>query len=84
MPHTTVKTREARPVDQLDVFGVPEAAQYMGLCERTVVELLRSGQLVGRRVGKPWKIHRDAIREYLMPKPPARAAAPEPTRMRRA
>jgi hypothetical protein len=47
----------------------------MGLNPRTVLNLLRAGDLVGRRVGKPWKIHADAIRDYLM-QPPDRAAAP--------
>lgn len=71
------------PVNQLDVFSVVQAAEYMGLHPRTVVELLRRGDLVGRRVGKPWKIHRDAIRDYLMCKPRERRRRLSPSRKRR-
>jgi excisionase family DNA binding protein len=63
------------PVTELRVLSVRQTAEYMGLHPRTVSELLRRGELVGRRVGKPWKVHVDAIRDYLMRKPLEREVA---------
>lgn len=82
-----VITKQA--VTDLDVFGIEECAQYMGVNPRTIYQLLRAGQLVGRRIGvrgKTWKIHRDAVRDYLMAprKPPLSEEAPGPARKRRA
>jgi len=58
--------RPVIPVYDLHVLDVRQTAAYMQITRQSVLNLLHSGELVGRRAGRPWKIHRDAIRDYLM------------------
>jgi len=57
-----------------EVYNVPQAAKYLGITTRTLYTILNDGQLRGRKAGRAWKIHRDALREYLMPPNPEAAA----------
>ena len=47
------------------LFTVAEAARYLRVHEQTVYSLLRSGRLKGVKVGREWRIHKEALDEYL-------------------
>jgi excisionase family DNA binding protein len=42
-------------------LGVAELATRLGFAESYVYELLRCGQLPGRRIGKYWRVRRSAL-----------------------
>lgn len=42
-------------------FGVPAAAELMGITEQAVRHKLRTGRLAGRREGRDWRIQRAEI-----------------------
>lgn len=48
-----------------DVLTPKEAAEKLKLNEKTVLQLLRSGELPGRHLGRQWRIPEDALMEYL-------------------
>ena len=48
-----------------DVMTVDDAAQYMQLDASTIRELLRNGQLPGKKVGRVWRLLKTEIDAYL-------------------
>ena len=42
-----------------------EVAARLRVSTDTVMRLLRTEQLRGEKVGRQWRIHEDAVREYL-------------------
>lgn len=50
---------------ETDVLTVPEAARYLRIHEQTVYQLLRSGRLAGRKVGRAWRIHVETLEAYV-------------------
>ena len=59
---------------------VSEVAERVGACERTVYRALRSGALVGERLGSRWRIRPAAVEAWLSrpadPSGPARPSGP--------
>lgn len=45
--------------------SVREASQMIGISERAVREWLKSGKLVGRRIGRNYAVDMDSIKEVL-------------------
>lgn len=48
-----------------EVMGVCELAEYLRISVHTVYRLAEQGRLPGRKVGKRWRFHRDAIIAWL-------------------
>lgn len=48
-----------------EVMGVCELAEYLRISVHTVYRLAEQGRLPGRKVGKRWRFHRDAIVAWL-------------------
>ena len=46
-------------------FSVSELSKRLGVSRRYVYQILRSGELHGRKVGKSWRVVPDSIRSYL-------------------
>lgn len=38
---------------------VSEVAQMLGLCERSVYDMLRAGRMAGKRFGRTWRVKRE-------------------------
>ncbi len=51
--------------DNSAVMGVRELADFLRLSVHTVYRLAEQGKLPGRKVGKHWRFHRDAIIAWL-------------------
>ncbi len=51
--------------DNAAVMGVRELADFLRLSVHTVYRLAEQGKLPGRKVGKHWRFHRDAIIAWL-------------------
>lgn len=50
---------------QPEVLTPVEVAEWFKVPVRTVLRLLRVGELKGVKVGKVWRIHRTSVEEYL-------------------
>jgi excisionase family DNA binding protein len=48
------------------IYDVPQLAEMLKVSEKAVRSYLISGRLRGRKVGKRWLVHEDAVREFLM------------------
>jgi excisionase family DNA binding protein len=48
-----------------EVMSVRELADFLRLSVHTVYRLAEQGKLPGRKVGKHWRFHRDAIVAWL-------------------
>lgn len=42
-----------------------ECAQYLNVSEKTVLKLLRSGALPSAKVGRQWRVSRQALESFL-------------------
>lgn len=51
--------------DPPDLLTCAEVADALRVSARTVVNLCREGNLRAYRVGKSWRIEREAVDEYL-------------------
>ena len=49
-----------------DILTVPEVAEVLSIGKNRVYELLESKALKGFRIGRVWKIPRDALQEYIL------------------
>jgi len=43
-----------------------DVARKLGISQKLVIRLIRSGKLPGFQVGRVWLIHRTKLEEYLM------------------
>jgi excisionase family DNA binding protein len=59
--------KEHPEVDATGPLGltVDQAALALQLHPKTIRGLLRSGELVGRKIGKVWRIHRSELERFL-------------------
>jgi excisionase family DNA binding protein len=57
-------SRPARAVEPI-AYDLREAATAMNLNSETVRRMLVSGELVGRKAGRGWRVSVDAIRAWL-------------------
>jgi excisionase family DNA binding protein len=61
----TVGRHEFRPAGAPDVLTAAEVADLLRTTEDAVLELARSGELPGRRLGGEWRFARAAVLEWL-------------------
>jgi excisionase family DNA binding protein len=60
------KTQKKNPeTATTEVMSVRELADFLRLSVHTVYRLAEQGKLPGRKVGKHWRFHRDAITAWL-------------------
>ncbi|MDW8104236.1 MAG: helix-turn-helix domain-containing protein [Armatimonadota bacterium] len=57
--------REFEKVAPPEVMGVQELADYLRISVHTVYRLAEQGRIPGRKVGKRWRFHREAIVGWL-------------------
>ena len=50
----------------MEIYDVPQLSEMLVVLEKAVRAYLITGQLKGRKVGKRWLVHEDAVREFLM------------------
>jgi len=55
--------------ERQEVLTAEEAARYLRVGERTLRRMLREGRLPGRKVGREWRIAREALDRYLKERP---------------
>lgn len=48
-----------------NVFTVKQVAQYLKVCERTVIRLIHDKKLKASKVGGSWRIQEKNIQKYL-------------------
>jgi excisionase family DNA binding protein len=77
----TLKSRQSThrnraPLDALRVYTPEEATAVLKVGRRTLLELLRTGQLPGRKVGGQWRIAEPALLTYLQGQYAAAALRP--------
>ena len=52
-------------LDQVDLLTVAEVAILMRVSRMTVYRLVNSGDLAAARVGRSFRVSREAVRDYL-------------------
>ncbi len=50
----------------MQIYDVPQLSEMLKVSKKAVRSYLISGHLKGRKVGKRWLFHEDAVREFLM------------------
>jgi excisionase family DNA binding protein len=50
----------------MQIYDVPQLSEMLKVSEKAVRSYLITGRLKGRKVGKRWLVHEDAVREFLM------------------
>ena len=50
----------------MQIYDVPQLSEMLKVSVKAVRSYLISGRLKGRKVGKRWLVHEDAVREFLM------------------
>ena len=55
-----------------DVMNIDDLAEYLKLPKPTVYKLAQSGELPGKKAGRQWRFHKDAIDRWLSEKPALR------------
>jgi len=68
----TLGTYSFQPYDPPEVMNAEQAAQFLQIEERNVIELAEAGKLPGRKLGTDWRFSRAALVAWL--------AAPEKKR----
>lgn len=48
-----------------EVMDVDGLAAYLNLSKSSVYKMLRKGLIPGRKMGKCWRFHKDAISQWL-------------------
>lgn len=56
--------REQTECSSVKLYSVKEAAQILGIGERTVYKLLQSGELTGRKIGRGWKVSAENLKRF--------------------
>lgn len=51
-----------------DIMTIPEVMEALHVGKNRVYELLASKELKGFRIGRPWKIPRESVEEYIRKK----------------
>ena len=51
--------------EESTVMTVPELAEYLGIGRNSAYELLRTKTIRGFRIGKVWKVSKDAVDFYI-------------------
>lgn len=51
--------------EEISIMSVLELAEYLGVGKNTAYELLRNQTIQGFRIGKTWKVSKDAVDLYI-------------------
>ena len=60
-----VGTYSFQPYDPPEIMNADQAAQFLQIDEKTVVELAEAGTLPGKKLGTAWRFSRDALVAWL-------------------
>lgn len=52
-----------------NIMNIDELAEYLKLPKPTAYKLAQSGELPGRKAGRQWRFHKDAIDRWLSENP---------------
>jgi excisionase family DNA binding protein len=52
-----------------DVMNIDELAEYLKLPKSTVYKLAQGGKVPGRKAGRQWRFHKEAIDRWLSENP---------------
>jgi excisionase family DNA binding protein len=50
---------------QSDVLNIDELAEYLKLAKPTIYKLAQNGKIPGKKAGRQWRFHKDAIDRWL-------------------
>jgi excisionase family DNA binding protein len=64
-PGPTLGAYSFQPYDPPEVMSAEQAAEFLQVPEKIVVELAESGKLPGRKLGSLWRFSRDALVNWL-------------------
>ncbi|GAA2027447.1 helix-turn-helix domain-containing protein [Pseudokineococcus marinus] len=77
-PESAQRSEAREPeVDEPGIVGIKQLADLLGVHDRTVNELLRRGQLPGRKIGNSWRLSWPDIRDAIAEGRPLVPAATE-------
>ena len=51
-----------------EVITDRQLAEILGVGWKTIQRMARQGEIRGKQVGRAWRFHRDAIRDFLLTK----------------
>ena len=49
----------------MQIYDVPQLSEMLKVSEKAVRSYLIAGRLKGRKVGKRWLVHEDAVKQFL-------------------
>jgi excisionase family DNA binding protein len=58
-----------------DVLTIDQLARYLQITRSTLYKLVQAGRVPGKKVGRQWRFHRDAIDKWLADSPLGKDAA---------
>ncbi|HEX8112942.1 MAG TPA: helix-turn-helix domain-containing protein [Kofleriaceae bacterium] len=64
-PSPTLGTYSFQPYDPPEVMNAEQAAQFLQIDEKVVIELAEAGKLPGRKLGPAWRFSRAALVAWL-------------------
>ena len=64
-PSPTLGTYSFQPYDPPEVMNAEQAAQFLQIDEKVVVELAEAGTLPGRKLATAWRFSRAALVAWL-------------------
>ena len=64
-PGPLMGTYSFQPYDPPEVMSAAQAAQFLQVDEKTVIQLAESGKLPGKKLGTAWRFSRDALVAWL-------------------
>lgn len=59
-----------------DIMTIEALAEYLKISRSTLYKLVQDGRLPGRKIGKRWRFHKDAIDEWVKRGPGESAVEP--------
>ena len=64
-PGPLMGTYSFQPYDPPEIMNAAQAAQFLQIEERNVIELAEAGKLPGKKLGPVWRFSRDALVAWL-------------------
>lgn len=47
------------------ILGLKQVSEILGVSNRTILNLIRRGELHGFKVGEMWKVEEEEVRDYI-------------------
>jgi excisionase family DNA binding protein len=60
-----LKTTLAPPETPPTIMSVNQAAAFLQLHPKTVLDLLHRKRIVGTRIGRMWRVHREELEDFV-------------------